>query len=446
MSIIAAEDLPREPEKRLQEDMIHAHENEALRKGRCCAEKTPLKQNSSRGARSSESSTEARNVAPAETSEYSVRSWKVLVGALCLTIPTFGLTSTIGLFQTYWQRHQLTGLSATDISWIISIYGFLSTFLSFLAGILYDQFSFPDVVAFGVVDQWFKKSHPFAVGFVTIGAPVGGIFFSLVLNTLFERYSWKLAMAILTSILASFLLLGALLVEPKKLPGCRHEEAQFAHEGSHTSRASTSIASRLDISQWTFLRSRKFYLFSYTVFVFEFVLYAQWGSLPAYAVYVGLGNQFYIQMTYNIGAIITRALPPYLATRWGSFNVSLGMMLFTTVVMFGVWIPSGDSSAVALYAVAFLVGLGTGSFTPLAASCISELCGGRGYGKWIGGCYTISSFALLISNPVTQKILNSLGPKLLVSIMGSVLFTGFCTCLAVRWLRTEGRWTWKERV
>ncbi|KAI0475144.1 major facilitator superfamily domain-containing protein [Xylariaceae sp. FL0804] len=418
---------------------------------------------------------------PSGSSEYSARSCKVLAGALCLMVPTYGLLSAIGLFQTQLQEHQLSGRAAAarDVSWIVSAFGFLGTFLSFPVGVLYDRLDFRyylplsglayaaaflalgwadtyarclgcfviagaslpfiDVVAFGVVDQWFKESHSFAVGFVTVGAPVGGIFFSVVLQALFHRYSWKLAMVILAAVLAAFLLVGVLLVEPK--PAAPGEPP------------SVEVASRPDdegpqagISEWTFLRSRKFFLFSYTVFIFELILYAQWGSLPAYAVYVDLGNQFYIQMTYNIGAIFARSFPPYLATWWGPFNVSLLMIAFTMAVMFGVWIPAGDRSAAALYTVAFLMGVGTGSFTPLAASCISELCDRRGYGKWIGGCYTISSFALLISNPVNQTILENLGPQLLVVIMGSILFTGFCTCLAARWLRVDHRWEWKEKV
>jgi hypothetical protein len=99
--------------------------------------------------------------------------------------------------------------------------------------------------------------------------------------------------------------------------------------------------------------------------VFEFILYAQWGSLPAYAVFVGIGNPFYIEMTYNIGAILARTFPPYLATRWGPFNVCLAMIIFTITVMLAIWVPAGDRSDAALYVVAFLLGIGTGSYTPL---------------------------------------------------------------------------------
>ncbi|KAK9786116.1 hypothetical protein SCARD494_11424 [Seiridium cardinale] len=337
---------------------------------------------------------------PAE-SEYSLRAWKVLIGALCLSIPTYGLTSAIGLFQTQWQENQLSDESSDKISWILSVYGFLSCFLDIAAGILFDHVelkyylplgclayvasflglawastyaqymgcfvvagvftSIPGVVAFGVVDQWFKDGHSFAIGFVTLGAPIGGILFSVVLQVLFDRFEWRVAMVLLSSIIAGFLVIGLLFVELKPIEKPVVTATQI----------DTNLTS---ISGWTFLRSRKFYLFTYTVFVFEFILYAQWGSLPAYAVFVGIGNPFYIQMTYNIGAIFARTFPPYLATIWGPFNVSLVMISFTLTVMFTIWIPAGEHSAAAFYAVAFLMGVGTGSYTPLLASCMSELC------------------------------------------------------------------------
>jgi hypothetical protein len=104
------------------------------------------------------------------------------------------------------------------------------------------------------VDQWFKTGHSFAIGFVTLGAPIGGIFFSVVLKALFDRLSWLIAMVALSSTIAGFLLIGVLLVELKpagKMP-------------SEPDAPSTDQS--ISTSDWVFLRSRKFYLFTYTVF------------------------------------------------------------------------------------------------------------------------------------------------------------------------------------
>lgn len=73
-------------------------------------------------------------------SEHTLRAWKVLIGSLCMTIATYGLMSAIGLFQTYWQRHQLAGESPSKIAWIVSVFGFLDCFFCVAAGTIFDRF------------------------------------------------------------------------------------------------------------------------------------------------------------------------------------------------------------------------------------------------------------------------------------------------------------------
>ncbi|KAK0633455.1 major facilitator superfamily domain-containing protein, partial [Immersiella caudata] len=68
------------------------------------------------------------------------RPWRVVVGCFCLTVAVYGLLSSIGLFQTYWHEHQLRDKTEGEISWIISVFGFLGCFCGVLAGVLFDRF------------------------------------------------------------------------------------------------------------------------------------------------------------------------------------------------------------------------------------------------------------------------------------------------------------------
>jgi predicted MFS family arabinose efflux permease len=68
------------------------------------------------------------------------RPWKVMIGCFCLTVPTYGLLSSIGLFQTYWHQHMLQGYSESEISWIISVFGFLTCLFASPAGIVFDRY------------------------------------------------------------------------------------------------------------------------------------------------------------------------------------------------------------------------------------------------------------------------------------------------------------------
>jgi MFS family permease len=68
------------------------------------------------------------------------RSWSIAAGSFCLTITTLGLLSSMGLFQTYWQNHQLSALPKSNIAWIPAVFGFLDAALGMPAGILYDSY------------------------------------------------------------------------------------------------------------------------------------------------------------------------------------------------------------------------------------------------------------------------------------------------------------------
>ena len=91
------------------------------------------------------------------------------------------------------------------------------------------------------------------------------------------------------------------------------------------------------------------------------------------------------------GAICGRTVPSYFADSWGVFNMLHSMIGFTAITAFAIWIPFGAQHAAALYVVGFLMGVGTGSFVPLSATCLSRLCDDRGYGKWLGSCYSVVS-------------------------------------------------------
>lgn len=45
-----------------------------------------------------------------------LRPCKVVIGCFCLSIAIYGLLSSIGLFSTYWHKHQLSDYTESEIS------------------------------------------------------------------------------------------------------------------------------------------------------------------------------------------------------------------------------------------------------------------------------------------------------------------------------------------
>ncbi|KAK3372541.1 major facilitator superfamily domain-containing protein [Podospora didyma] len=398
------------------------------------------------------------------------RPWKVVIGCFCLTVPTFGLLSGISLFQTYWHKYQLHSYTDSEISWIISIFGFLDCFFAAPFGILFDRYgarwlllvgsmvyvaafiglafsstyakfmgcltvagisaASPTTIAFSIVSQWFSAREGLATGCVSLGAAVGGIFFSLVLQNLFDKYSWTVVALILSVIIAGFMALGNVLVETNK-----------------SRRPGGTALEAWDFGQVTqLLQSPKFWLISYAVFAYEVVLFIQWGSIPAYAVSVDFGgNQFYLVMSYNIGAIIGRTVPPWLSDRKiGPINTIILMNVFTLLAVLVIWLPFGAMNIGALLVVTMLMGIGTGSFVPLGGKLTTR--SRHHSGTWLGCVYSMVSFATLIGNPSTGAIIERFKSNGLVAFLAAILVSGLVSATVLRWLCHERRWTLKSRI
>ncbi|KAK0672905.1 major facilitator superfamily domain-containing protein [Cercophora samala] len=442
--------------------------------------------------------------APQAEMDRGWRPWKVVIGSYCLSVAVYGLLSTIGLFQTYWKEDMLKQYTDSEISWIISMFGFLDCLIAAPAGVVFDRYGSRWVLAVNSVVylasfvglafsstyselmgcmvmagvssgtwlkrskhesiiHWFKEKAGLATGCVTVSAALGGIFFSVVLQALFDRLPWRDAALILTLILAVFVTLGNVLVETNLPP--RH-----ATQGEERAAGDVEI-SRKACGTWQsileMVKTPKFWLVTYAIFgegrwmdgwvtdsdilcvkAYELVLFVQWGSIPSYAVETNFGeNQFYLMMSYNIGAFFGRILPPFVSDRLlGPLNTTIAMNVFTLVVVLTIWLPAGATSIGMLYLVVVLMGIGTGSFVPLGVACIGALCKPQDMGKWLGFTYAISGFATLIGNPATGEILAKYGSDGLVSFLAAVLASGLISIGFLRWQCNGRRWLVMGRI
>lgn len=119
----------------------------------------------------------------------------------------------------------------------------------------------PATVAFAVVSQWFRVNEGVATGCVTLGAAVGGILFSMILQALLDKLSWDWAILVLSGIILGFMVLGNALVETN-LP--LHEDGHRGHAPPLPNHEQEKRNRVQAISKM--LRSTKFWLVSLAIF------------------------------------------------------------------------------------------------------------------------------------------------------------------------------------
>lgn len=187
------------------------------------------------------------------------QAWLVVLGSFCIICGTFGLMSSVGLLQSYWQTHQLSSYSTRDIGWISALNIFLNLFLGVQIGPLFDRYgprylllsgsvfyvlalvlmgqcnvywqlllvfgvgagassAFLTTTALSVVAHWFEARRGMASGITFVGSSFGGIVFPLLLKPVLEHLSWAWSMRLIALVVLVLLVVGNLCVRGRLPP------------------------------------------------------------------------------------------------------------------------------------------------------------------------------------------------------------------------------------
>lgn len=70
--------------------------------------------------------------------EGGLEAWLVVFGSFCAMLAALGTMNTIGVYQAYVSTHQLSNYTESEVSWIFSMYSFLSFFGGVQVGPYFD--------------------------------------------------------------------------------------------------------------------------------------------------------------------------------------------------------------------------------------------------------------------------------------------------------------------
>lgn len=267
--------------------------------------------------------------------------------------------------------------------------------------------------AVSAVGHWFCKRRALAIGLACTAGGLGGVIFPLLILYLAPVIGFPWTMRIVGFVCLVMNIIACLLLK-KRLP--------------HNKNAGASI----DLKA---LKDAKYALTTLAVFLVEFAVFIPYSFISLYAIHAGVDQQkaYLISALVNVGAIPGRALPGYVADRFGVFNTMLATSLTCATIIFALWLTAGQNeAAITAFAVVFGFWSGTGiSLTPV---CVGAVCKIEDYGKRNGTTFSIASFAALIGIPAAGAVLEAAGGDYtgLIIFAGGLYLAAFTVFLVTR--------------
>ncbi|KAI0118928.1 major facilitator superfamily domain-containing protein [Nemania sp. FL0031] len=353
------------------------------------------------------------------------QAWLVVLGAWCAMIPSMGLLNTLAILQAWVSENELVGLPESAVGWIFSTYAFFLYFTGAQTGPIFDAYPvrlliipgsigiaasifffsvstefYQYLLSFGVlggisasllfnpsisaVGHWFYKRRAFATGVACTAGGIGGVVFPLIILYTAPRLGFGWALRIIGFICVAAGATASYLLR-KRLPPNK--------------KAGASI-------DLTSLSSPRFAATALATFLVEFAVFIPYTYICSHAIHAGLDRQtaYLLNALLNAGAVPGRALPGYIADRFGPFNVMCVTALACVATILGLWYTAGTNAA-RVVAFAPLFGFWSGAAISLTPVCIGQVCRTEDYGKRSGTAFFLASFGALVGIPIAGAIL-----------------------------------------
>lgn len=326
--------------------------------------------------------------------------WKacgVVVGSFLGLTSNFGVINSVGVVQTYISEHQLSHVEASTISWIFSVYLYLSFSVGLIAGpIFVMKGTLPTLVSGTVLvvggfmgaanckevwqfvlcflligvghglnitplvcvvsQYWPQKYLGRASSFATLGGSIGGIVWPLLLRSLYPKIGFTWGTRVFAFMCLFCMVLSIVLARE------RYRKNLFSfveNEGNDKVTSKRKLIRKAGKSILTFsaLKDAKYTLLICGTFFGELSLVLITTYYASYARVQGMSeSSSYLLLTiFNAAGIMGRYVPGHMADIWGPLNIMILMLMLLVISILVVWLPFGKYKG-ALYAFSVLIG------------------------------------------------------------------------------------------
>ncbi|KAK5743502.1 MFS sugar transporter [Elasticomyces elasticus] len=286
---------------------------------------------------------------PRQNPDGGLQAWLCVLGGFCVLFCSFGWINCIGVFQEYYQTHQLSQYNPSTVSWISSLEAFFMFAGGPIIGKLYDNYGprwlllggtflhvfglmmtslateyYQFLLAQGVcspigasmifypamstLTTWFFKKRGAAFGIIAAGSSLGGVIFPIMVQRMIVQVGFGWAMRT-----SAFLILALMIV------------------------ANLTVKSRIPPFKkpWHFkefvmpLKELPFDLVTFGSFLFFMGIFLPINFLILEAEYFGMKPSLaqYLVSILNAASLFGRTIPGFLADKIGRYNMMVIMCL-----------------------------------------------------------------------------------------------------------------------
>ncbi|TGO82216.1 hypothetical protein BPOR_0887g00020 [Botrytis porri] len=369
-----------------------------------------------------QSEAEKQNAFIMDFPDGGARAWSVAAGAAGVLFCTFGYINSFGVYQEYYQTHQLSHRTPSDISWIGSLQVFFLFSGSAVGGPLFDRFGgktiwpaallyvfcvmmtslckeyYQFMLAQGIlggiatgmtmapgmtaVGQYFNKKRGAAMGISVAGSSVGGVIFPIALAKMFANpklgFGWSVR-------IIGFIMLAVLGI------------------------SCTTLRARLPPRKKSFFLPAAFKELPYiTLLVSAFLMmlgvFIPIFYLPSYAVQYGMSTELasYLISILNGASFFGRVIPGILADKVGRLNMLCAVGVSTGILVF-CWQSITSSASIIVFAAIY--GFCSGAIVSLVTLCLAMVPKNpQNIGTYMGMGMFVTAFAALIGPPINGAL------------------------------------------
>ncbi|TXT08970.1 hypothetical protein VHUM_02444 [Vanrija humicola] len=374
----------------------------------------------------------------------------------------FGLANSFGVFQEYYEQHQLAGYSSSTISWIGGIQQFLLFFGGLFIGRVFDahgahvliipgslcivlslmltslchtyyQFALAHGVLFGLGSalvfhpcisapgQWFANRRALALSVALSGSGLGGTLWPVALNRMFAQigFAWALRAS-------GFISLGLLAA------ACALLRTRAPHK---TPAPLSQILTPFKDRALVLLTLAASFMFwgMFTPFFFITANALRVGTRPDLA--------FYCLAFINAGSTLGRLLA-MVGDHWGRFNVLVIAGFFNGALLLAFWIPLQNTAA--LIAFAIIHGFSAGMVISILGACVGQISVPAEIGRRIGAMWAVVAVFALTGPPINGALISNYpgdaGFQYAGAFSGCVVLVGAVFGVVAKWKASGSVW------